>query len=189
MEGAACKTHCSSDLLKIPFPRSLQKQPCYSSWRGCRGQVSCTPFSCVAVCYFFFSWASSCSCEKIAQWVRVLWRRQRERTSESYSKGVVRAEGSLRRGQSPEPKRRACVCVGFDRSKGLGLECCVQVLAVSGVIEDLSKSSASSVLLVCSGCQQGLFVLLVFFKKTPNTSFPGYWGKNVIFYPGAFGVH
>lgn len=50
----------------------------------------------------------------------------------SYSKGVVRAESSLRRGQSPEPKRRASGFVGLDRSKGSGLECSIQVLAASG---------------------------------------------------------
>lgn len=85
-------------------------------------------FTCSCLLFFFLSWASSCSCEKIVQWVRVLW--QRERTSESYSKGVVRAESSLRRGQSPEHKRRASGFVGFDRSKRLGLECYIQVLAV-----------------------------------------------------------
>jgi len=95
---------------------------------GCRGQVSCTPFSYVAI-LFFFSWASSCLCEKIVQWVRVLWRWQRERTSESYSSGVLRAESSLGRGQSP--KRRASVLVGFGRSKRLGLECYIPVLAAT----------------------------------------------------------
>lgn len=60
LEGAACKTESSSDLLKIPFSWSLPEQSRYSSWRDRRGQVSSTPLSYVAACYFIPSWASSC---------------------------------------------------------------------------------------------------------------------------------
>lgn len=60
MEGAACRTHRSSDLLHVPFPQSLQKQSCCSGWRGCRGQVSCTPFP--QVFYFIFHASSKTVC-------------------------------------------------------------------------------------------------------------------------------